>query len=62
MYAVIGFGDPSYTSGAHMWNGTVETLKPKYHILDCLKAGKLNKRHDLGQHHINFTCFIILDR
>ena len=21
-------GDPSYTSGAHMWNGTVATLNP----------------------------------
>ena len=29
MYAVTGFGEPSYTSGAHMWNGTVATLNPK---------------------------------
>src|SRR3954471_24452339 len=29
MYAVIGFGEPSYTSGAHMWKGTVDTLNPK---------------------------------
>src|SRR4051794_16156932 len=29
MYAVIGDGAPSYTSGAHMWNGTVATLNPK---------------------------------
>ena len=25
--AVTGVGDPSYTSGVHMWNGTAETLK-----------------------------------
>src|SRR5215213_2630141 len=24
--AVIGVGDPSYTSGAHMWNGTAAIL------------------------------------
>ena len=24
---VTGVGAPSYTSGAHMWNGTAETLK-----------------------------------
>src|ERR1700749_4134683 len=29
MYAVIADGAPSYTSGAHMWNGTVATLNPK---------------------------------
>jgi hypothetical protein len=29
MYAVTADGAPSYTSGAHMWNGTVATLKPK---------------------------------
>ena len=29
MYAVIGVGAPSYTSGAHMWNGTAATLNPK---------------------------------
>ena len=27
MYAVIGVGAPSYTSGAHWWNGTAATLK-----------------------------------
>ena len=26
--AVIGVGAPSYTSGAHMWNGTAAILKP----------------------------------
>src|SRR5260370_31354200 len=26
--AVIGVGAPSYTSGAHMWNGTAALLKP----------------------------------
>lgn len=25
--AVIGVGAPSYTSGAHIWNGTAESLK-----------------------------------
>src|SRR5687767_14763089 len=25
--AVIGVGAPSYVSGAHVWNGTAETLK-----------------------------------
>ena len=25
---VIGVGAPSYTSGAHMWNGTAAILKP----------------------------------
>ena len=29
MKAVIGVGAPSYTSGAHMWNGAAATLKPK---------------------------------
>src|ERR1700733_2582972 len=29
MYAVIGDGAPSYTSGAHIWNGTLATLNPK---------------------------------
>ena len=24
--AVTGVGEPSYTSGVHMWNGTAETL------------------------------------
>src|SRR5574337_559438 len=27
MYAVIEVGAPSYTSGAHWWNGTAATLK-----------------------------------
>src|SRR5580698_8945850 len=27
MYAVIGVGAPSYTSGAHWWNGTAAILK-----------------------------------
>src|SRR3954451_8850021 len=27
--AVIGVGAPSYVSGAHVWNGTAETLKAK---------------------------------
>src|SRR5256885_12820877 len=27
MYAVTGVGAPSYTSGAHIWNGTADTLK-----------------------------------
>src|SRR5436190_23444089 len=27
--AVIGVGAPSYVSGAHWWNGTADTLKPK---------------------------------
>src|SRR5262249_11278845 len=26
--AVIGVGAPSYTSGAHMWNGTAAILNP----------------------------------
>src|SRR5436853_1602770 len=26
--AVMGVGAPSYTSGAHMWNGTAAILKP----------------------------------
>ena len=26
--AVTGVGAPSYTSGAHMWNGTAAILKP----------------------------------
>ena len=25
---MIGVGAPSYTSGAHMWNGTAAILKP----------------------------------
>ena len=29
MNAVIEVGAPSYASGAHMWNGTEEILKPK---------------------------------
>ncbi len=29
MKAVTEVGAPSYTSGAHMWNGTEEILKPK---------------------------------
>src|SRR4051812_31351414 len=29
MYAVMDDDDPSYTSGAHMWNGTAAILKPK---------------------------------
>ena len=29
MKAVTGVGAPSYTSGAQLWNGTAETLKPK---------------------------------
>ena len=28
MNAVIGVGAPSYTSGAHAWNGTAAILKP----------------------------------
>ena len=28
MKAVTGVGAPSYASGAHMWNGTAEILKP----------------------------------
>jgi hypothetical protein len=28
MYAVMADGAPSYTSGAHIWNGTVATLNP----------------------------------
>ena len=27
--AVTGVGEPSYTSGVHMWNGTAETLKAR---------------------------------
>src|ERR1700682_2929395 len=27
MYAVIGVGEPSYTSGAHWWKGTAAILK-----------------------------------
>ena len=27
--AVTGVGAPSYVSGAHVWNGTADTLKPK---------------------------------
>ncbi len=29
MNPVTGVGEPSYTSGAHMWNGTAATLNPK---------------------------------
>src|SRR4051812_26997362 len=29
MYAVIDDDEPSYTSGAHIWNGTAAILKPK---------------------------------
>ncbi len=29
MNPATGVGEPSYTSGAHMWNGTAATLKPK---------------------------------
>src|ERR1017187_6457087 len=29
MNAVVGVGAPSYTSGAHMWNGTTATLNAK---------------------------------
>ena len=29
MKAVTVVGAPSYTSGAHMWKGTLATLKPK---------------------------------
>ncbi len=29
MKAVTGVGAPSYTSGAQLWNGTAEILKPK---------------------------------
>ena len=28
MKPVIGVGAPSYTSGAHMWNGAAASLKP----------------------------------
>ena len=28
MNAVTGVGDPSYTSGVHMWNGTTAILNP----------------------------------
>ena len=28
MNAVAGVGEPWYTSGVHMWNGTAATLKP----------------------------------
>src|SRR6185503_4030981 len=38
MYAVIGDGAPSYTSGAHMWNGTVATLKPNPTIRNAMPA------------------------
>ena len=27
--AVTGVGEPSYTSGVHMWKGTAETLKAR---------------------------------
>ena len=30
---VTGVGEPSYTSGAHIWNGTLATLKPKPAII-----------------------------
>jgi hypothetical protein len=26
--AVMGVGEPSYVSGAHVWNGTADTLNP----------------------------------
>src|SRR4028118_2064392 len=29
MNAVTGVGEPWYTSGVHVWNGTAATLKPK---------------------------------
>ncbi len=29
IHAVTGAGAPSYASGAHWWNGTAATLKPK---------------------------------
>ena len=29
-YAVTVVGAPSYASGAHMWNGTLATLKPVF--------------------------------
>src|SRR6185503_1854258 len=38
MYAVIADGAPSYTSGAHMWNGTVATLKPNPTIRNAMPA------------------------
>ena len=28
MKAVTGVGEPSYTSGAHIWNGKMVSLKP----------------------------------
>src|SRR5712691_10731536 len=28
-YAVTGVGDPSYTSGTHIWRGTAAILNPK---------------------------------
>ena len=30
--AVTGVGEPSYTSGVHMWNGTAETLNARPEI------------------------------
>ena len=31
--AVTGVGEPSYTSGAHIWKGTLAILKPKPAII-----------------------------
>src|SRR4030067_909521 len=42
MKAVIEVGAPSYTSGAHMWNGTAAILKPKAaakSVMERVRAG-----------------------
>ena len=40
MCAVTGNGAPSYTSGAHMWKGTAESLKPT----PAAKKARINHR------------------
>ena len=34
--AVMGVGEPSYTSGAHIWKGTLEILNPNPAIMSTM--------------------------
>src|ERR1700728_4583875 len=36
MNTVTHVGDPSYTSGSHMWNGTAPSLKPTPTIMNAI--------------------------
>ncbi len=38
MYPLTGDGEPWYTSGTQVWNGTAPTLKPKPTIMNAMPA------------------------